>query len=545
MSLIQQIRLKSASSPGQPSLVIPAAPITLIVGPNNSGKSLLLNELNLSLREDRPSTEFSVLANIDFDAVCLPVCVADIQSHRARSFNGNKCGPNNVYYVKAGERSEFHEPDLNQWLASPTLGTHHFKAYAKFNTIKLDGPNRIALINEKELRDLTEPPTNRLEQLFQNDDIRKELRKVIYDALESYLVLDPTHMGRVRVRLSEKEPQNLIQEKGIHPEAVAFHKDALKIDQASDGIKAFCGILIELYAGDPQVLLIDEPEAFLHPSLAYMLGKTASAKAQATGKQLIIATHSANFLMGCIQSGAHVNVVRLTYSNQIATARLLPSAELIKSMRNPLLRSAGVLNGLFYDGVVVTESDTDRAFYNEINERLLLDGNGRGRRNCLFLNAQNKQTVRVIISLLRSLGIPAAGIVDIDILKEGGTVWTNFLKSGGVPDASIHAHALTRANLKAKLEQTSKDMKRYGGINLLTTEDLQAANDLLDALDGYGLFVVRGGEVESWLKGYGIAGHGADWLIPMFEKLGEDPSDTAYVKAATGDVWDFIQKVSD
>lgn len=40
-------------------------------------------------------------------------------------------------------------------------------------------------------------------------------------------------------------------------------------------------------------------------------------------------------------------------------------------MQNPLLRSIGVFNALFYNAVVVTEADADRAFYQEINERLL------------------------------------------------------------------------------------------------------------------------------------------------------------------------------
>lgn len=275
-----------------------------------------------------------------------------------------------------------------------------------------------------------------------------------------------------------------------------------------------------------------------------MLGKAAATKAQATGKQLFASTHSAHFLMGCIQSGAKVNVVRLTYAEGKGTARLLPSNDLVNFMRNPLLRSVGILNGLFYDGVVVAEGDTDRAFYNEINERLLSEATGRGARNCLFLNAQNKQTVRTIISLLRGLGIPAAGIVDIDILKEGGTVWNSFLKAGGVSSVTAIGHAQVRSNLLTILEATGQDMKRHGGITLLSGNDLQAAKDLFESLDDYGLFVVRGGEVESWLKQFGISGHGSNWLIPMFQKLGENPADPAYVKPSQGDVWDFIQKIS-
>jgi len=68
--------------------------------------------------------------------------------------------------------------------------------------------------------------------------------------------------------------------------------------------------------------------------------------------------------------------------------------------RNPLLRSTGALSGLFYEFVIVTESDTDRAFYNEVNERLVSFRNEWSVPNCLFLNAQNKQTVSSIITEL-------------------------------------------------------------------------------------------------------------------------------------------------
>jgi hypothetical protein len=40
-------------------------------------------------------------------------------------------------------------------------------------------------------------------------------------------------------------------------------------------------------------------------------------------------------------------------------------------MRDPLLRSVGVLGALFYNGAVICEADADRALYQELNERLL------------------------------------------------------------------------------------------------------------------------------------------------------------------------------
>jgi predicted ATPase len=132
-----------------------------------------------------------------------------------------------------------------------------------------------------------------------------------------------------------------MEERGIHEEAVQFQGKAQLIDVASDGVKAFTGMVSELIAGDPKVVLIDEPEAFLHPSLAFKLGLEVSRAALKTDKRVFVSTHSPDFVMGCIQSGAPVNIIRLTYRGGNATARSLPSEELLLLMRNPLLRSTG------------------------------------------------------------------------------------------------------------------------------------------------------------------------------------------------------------
>jgi hypothetical protein len=212
-------------------------------------------------------------------------------------------------------------------------------------------------------------------------------------------------------------------------------------------------------------------------------------------------------------------------------------------MRNPLLRSTGVLSALFYEFVVVTEADADRAFYQEINERLLRFKPEWGIPNCLFIHAQNKQTIQTIMRPLRSLGIPTAAIVDVDVLKEGGTVWTGFLGSGFVPPISHTAMGAQRAAIKTAMEATGKNMKSDGGISILKPSDQEATRNLLDQLGEYGMFVVAGGELESWLAGLGIPGKGPSWLISMFEKMGEDPDSTGYLKPSSDDVWEFMSRI--
>ena len=177
-------------------------------------------------------------------------------------------------------------------------------------------------------------------------------------------------------------------------------------------------------------------------------------------------------------------------------------------MRNPLLRSTRVLDGLFYEFVVVTEADADRVFYQEVNERLLKLKPEWGIPNCLFLNAQNKQTVPTVLRPLRNLGIPAVGIVDVDVLKDGGTAWTTFLEEGCVPELERQSLAVSRSNVKDRLDATGKYMKRDGGLELLDNGDKEAAENPCERLSEYDLFIVKKGELESWLPDLGASGHG-------------------------------------
>jgi hypothetical protein len=303
-------------------------------------------------------------------------------------------------------------------------------------------------------------------------------------------------------------------------------------------------MLTTLIAGEPIVTLIDEPEAFLHPTLAARLGKEITTALEGTNRRIFAATHSASFLMGCVQGGAPLNIVRLTFDGEISTARLLTQKRLIPLMRNPLLRSIGVLDALFYNAVVVTEGDADRAFYKEINERLLATNDPRGVKGCLFLNAQNKQTVWDIVQPLRELGIPAAGIVDIDVLKDGGENWAKPMRGGFIPEISHQSLSTQRAALKIAFDKTGKNMKREGGVELLAPDDKEACLNFFTHLSDYGIFVVPSGEVESWLGFLKVDQSKSTWLSTIFQKMGEDQSSNEYVIPESGDVWDFMGKIS-
>jgi ABC-type cobalamin/Fe3+-siderophores transport system ATPase subunit len=542
--MIKNLRLKFGKGAESPAVTISTTPVTVFVGPNNSGKSKVLSEIHRFCTSGKKNSTDVIVNEIEFDVFSEAIADEKINHVTLKPHATESVLPEHIIVGKRGTRHQLNRQQLIEALKNTNSQANLFcQWYLQYNTLILDGQSRISLINQQSAGDFQQPPHTSFQVLFRNDTRRAEVRRIIHDAFGTYFAIDPTNLGHLRLRLSARAPSSHLEERGIHDEAVQFHAAALPIEQASDGVKAFTGMITEIIAGDPAVLLIDEPEAFLHPSLAFKLGNEIARSSLGSEKRLFVSTHSPNFVMGCIQSGAPVNIVRLTYRAGAATARVLPNEDILKLMRNPLLRSTGVLSGLFYEFVVVTEADADRAFYQEINERLLRYKPELGIPNCLFINAQNKQTVQTIIRPLRELGIPTAGIVDIDMLKEGGSVWSSFLESAFIPEIDRNSLSTVRSAVKQRFDQSGKDMKREGGIELLNANDNESAKNLLERLAEYGLFAVPHGELESWLKHLGATGHSPTWLINIFEKMGEDPAIPNYIKPTDDDVWEFLGQV--
>lgn len=225
--------------------------------------------------------------------------------------------------------------------------------------------------------------------------------------------------------------------------------------------------------------------------------------------------------------GSFVDVVRLTYERGVAGARLLSRDRLTTLMRDPLLRSTGVLSSVFYRGAVVCESDTDRAFYSEINDRLLRFAGGGGVEDTGVSNAQNWQTCSNIMAPLREMGIPAAAIVDLDVLLSAD--FSKLLIAASVPEITAAGLSQVRSQVKAAFERAAPDasersrMVKTSGINCLLGGEHEAVRNLIMQLREYGIFIVDVGEVEMWLGHLNVEGHASRWLIPMFNRMGSDP----------------------
>jgi hypothetical protein len=239
----------------------------------------------------------------------------------------------------------------------------------------------------------------------------------------------------------------------------------------------------------------------------------------------------------------------LTYNEEKPDAHIIDKEELKNIVKNPLLRSTGVFDGLFYKNVVVCEADSDRVFYQEINYRLRETGDKRKIDDCLFINARNKQTVGEITQVLRRFGIPTASIIDFDFIKDGGSVYTNYLEQNGIPDSMFNSLRESKTSLMSYYKKydnrwDKKDSKiKTQGLGFLDASHKMTGEILLSNLNKFGLFPVSVGEVESWLPEIEGGNHGNEWLIKKLENMGDNPGSNGYITPESGDVWDFIGNI--
>ncbi|MBS0252416.1 MAG: ATP-binding protein [Proteobacteria bacterium] len=547
--MLTAIKLKLASSRGKAPLSFSLQPsVTIFVGPNNSEKSLLLREINALCKDGSNGPHTRILDTLQFEGVDEQTAQIDLKKIQRAISPGEALQPGQSSIWLNGGHSVV---DNQTYLIGRKQPNQHLSLYAYYYlsglTLWLDGATRIGLLNQVPPGDL-KAPVAPLAKIFMNDPMRTKWRTEVHNAFELYPAIDATVGNILSVRFGSTPPS---KERSFEEENIDWMKAARPLEEVSDGVKAFSGILLQVFAGDPKVILIDEPEAFLHPSLARTLGKSLATAAHSEDKFVFVSTHSSEFVMGAIQSGAVVNIVRLTHDAGVGTARLLPNDDLVQMMNDPMLRSVGVLSGLFFNNVVVTEGDTDRAFYQEVNERLLAAGDPRAIPHALFLNADNKDTIPAIVGPLRKLGIPAVGVFDLDVVREGKTKWTRLLEGSGLPSGQHEASHKLRQNVlenlvKAAPKEAAKPeiyFKRNGGIELLKGDQREAANNFCDDLEKYGSFIVRKGEVESWLKHLSLPSKDGGWRAAIFGAMGSDPKKEPYVYPAKGDVWDFVGSI--
>jgi AAA15 family ATPase/GTPase len=539
--------------------------VNIVVGSNNSGKSLFLRELDTVLKGQSLSN-YGFIKNI-VDEISVLKIEENLEKEIMKKNDGYNQESNYISFFEENSINPSFNISKEKYYSfinstMDIIKTNNEEEYANFKrytvgktSLLLNGYTRLTSMQGTSWglnNSVLDGGNKVIQSIMNNNELYNTWQNYIYDAFSCFpeIILDG---GTAKVVFSEnKLDENL--RLSAKPEVKSFLEKANDEYNTSDGRKAYHGIISEIVAGKNDVIMIDEAEAFLHPPLARKLGRTISKMASSGNIQLFVTTHSSDFLMGCIEAKVPMNIIRLTYEGNIGQITQVDEELLSRMIRHPLLRSTNVLDGLFYKRVIVTESDTDRAFYQEINNRFLENKSKWHISDCLFLNAQNKQTVGVIVNALRKIGIPAASILDFDMIKEGGREFTSYLKSVGIPESLHKTISQNKTEIKQKFPKKldgnyakNSEMKTKGINYLAELSDgsINSGELFLDTLKKFGLFVVPGGEVETWLKDLNISGHGTKWLINIFEKMGDNSENNEYVTPSADDVWYFMKLINE
>ncbi|MGD6852423.1 MAG: TOPRIM nucleotidyl transferase/hydrolase domain-containing protein [Candidatus Bathyarchaeia archaeon] len=403
--------------------------------------------------------------------------------------------------------------------------------------VRLDSETRFALTKDKPRGDILQAPQNLLAYLFQRDDVAIKLRQIINVEFDRFFYLDPTRGGdSLKIVMSLTSNPN---PKSLEKQYAEFFRNADLLEGLGDGIKTFTGLLLAAVNPQYKIILIDDPEAFLHPPKAYSLGRYLSSLVIERDGTLIVGTHSSDFLMGCLDTTSMLTIIRLTYDGSKGTIRRLEAKDVLTLAHDPLLRSTNVMDALFHGSAIVVEGDVDRVFYSEINRKLLLDR--QGIPDVLFIKAIGKDTIHRIVVQLRKIGIPTAFIYDLDIIRKRNhdKLWQNVLNAANIPLESQTYFEGERKFFDEKIPRGDSDsdvIKLRGFCDLSDTDKIRA-DVFLKRLQEFGVFVVPIGEVERWLS-YLYKGDDRGWLQNILETL-ESP----LVKPSDDDVWKFLTEI--
>ena len=529
--------------------------ISLFVGPNNSGKSQTLKDIRCLL--DRRNSPFKTPVILKDDLSCF-----DIPSSIQEIFNdvSHKDSLNNVdHYTIEGINSsltaknnfEVYKPQLDSYDINVDNRRHlFFQWFSNWYIALMDAETRLRLSSETPSFTPSETsPENLLQSLFLQTDIEKILRKAFIDAFSQDIKLDISQLTKLCIRVGNNVNTIPFDARVAHTIA----KEIPKIDDQGDGYRSFAGIVIGLLICKGRIILLDEPEAFLHPAQAFFLGKWIGEHQDILGSQLLICSHSSNFLCGILTGTKELELFRLSRDGNETQYTPLTSDVANQLISNPILSSQRVIEGIFHKGVVICEADADRAVYQSV-ATICHNSN----REILFIHAHNKQTLAIVASVLKMTGTPVACISDIDILrpekdlddvysvlaehpletklknmqKELDDYIDNREENDILKELKDNVDELERQltngehsleGAKSALSRILKETNKWSlikreGVNSLEKAQKANAEQLINQLALKGLFVVPVGELEGWIN-LGVRKN--KWIIPALTLIYE------------------------
>lgn len=340
---------------------------------------------------------------------------------------------------------------------------------------------------------LRDDNTNFLSEVQFNSKLIKKMADFTKEMFGTDIYLDRYTLGE-KILFRVGENFDFIRQSSRDDNEAEYRLNNYKLlDNEGDGIRNFVTSYLALNLNDKNIILLDEPESFLHPPLANQLGEIIGESASEE-KQIFISTHSVNLLKGIIKSCDDINIIRITRDDNINKITELNQEYLKSILINPLLVSSNVLNGLFCEKVYICEAESDEEFYQLLHDKVnLLDSS-------LFVHGKNKQTLKDIAEVYRKLGIENYRIYDFDILKDEDF---NRALNKFIPNDIKDNYIELRKSINNEI--TDKDAYNNLGIRSITDKSrCDELNRMFEELKKRGIIILKNGCLETNLEDAGI-----------------------------------------
>lgn len=157
--MINKIKLKFGRANGVEPVSIEAMPITVFVGPNNSGKSKILTEIQKEFcTSGNQNTNNVIIDSIELSPIGEEILDQKIEAVTLKPNQGEALYPDHIFVGKGFTRQQVPLTPLKQALKTPNAQpTHTCQWFLAYNTLILNGSNRINLVNQQAAGDLQSP----------------------------------------------------------------------------------------------------------------------------------------------------------------------------------------------------------------------------------------------------------------------------------------------------------------------------------------------------------------------------------------------------
>lgn len=525
--------------------------IVVFVGSNNTGKSQSLRDIFNSLSFDHGN---KVVTRVDF-LYHNPEGIEEIVKEQSLTT------PIGNYYAYSGYQYEIQSISLpNFW--KKKLVDENIK---RFLVSMVKTEERLTTSSPKEMVDIGEKRKYPLHYIIDSNN-RQTVSDIFEKIFNQKIFCEDRGSKMLTLHMGSEIDFN---KEGMTAQQVSdeFYKrmgDLPKIHEQGDGIRSLVGLLLNLMMPNYTMFLIDEPEAFLHPPQARILGE--SIPGLLGEKQAFISTHSIDLIKGLLTSAEQrVKIIRLRRDGNSNPVYQLQSPDLNAIWKDPIMRHSNILDGLFYHHTILCESDSDCQLYAAMYS--YLKGIQNSYSDALFTLCNGKGRMKPLSRTFKSLGIDYRIVPDLDFFNDKGLVKAVFENCGGkwdsikddyqvlyeamnMPDGTLPFDSfinkvremveergwneMTKPSIKKlgvelpKLLENQWDKLKHNGLDVIKEPKVrEAADRLIIAMNSVGIYPVTEGELESFFPDVG--NHGPGYAVAVLDNY-SDLSDPVYDK---------------